>query len=345
MARTAPAAQRLRAWLEYPVSSAPTVSADGRWLFFVSRRGGLPQAWGMPLEGGPAHLLHEARENVGHLSAAPEGSALLLALDQGGNEHWQLFVRDGNPQDRARPARALTHDPTRIHAPGAWRDDHRFAFTSNRRDPRFFDVYELDVQAGGDPQMLRQEDANVEVVAAERGRVLVSRSNTNLDQDLFLLEEGRESLLTPHAGELSIPSADFLGGDVIAGANPDREFTGLVRFRTNGAVETIREFGGDVEVVKTEPGGSRVAYEVNREGRSELHVWDSRSGADERIELPGPGVVDTLAWVPSSDGIVFDFSSPSHGLEVWRCDLPGGCLLYTSPSPRDPKTSRMPSSA
>ena len=26
-------------------------------------------------------------------------------------------------------------------------------------------------------------------------------------------------------------------------------------------------------------------------------------------------------------------------------DLPGLCLLYTSPSPRDPKTSRMPSSA
>ena len=25
--------------------------------------------------------------------------------------------------------------------------------------------------------------------------------------------------------------------------------------------------------------------------------------------------------------------------------IPGGCLLYTSPSPRDPKTSRMPSSA
>ena len=25
--------------------------------------------------------------------------------------------------------------------------------------------------------------------------------------------------------------------------------------------------------------------------------------------------------------------------------LAGGCLLYTSPSPRDPKTSRMPSSA
>ena len=29
----------------------------------------------------------------------------------------------------------------------------------------------------------------------------------------------------------------------------------------------------------------------------------------------------------------------------WLNDAPYGCLLYTSPSPRDPKTSRMPSSA
>ena len=31
--------------------------------------------------------------------------------------------------------------------------------------------------------------------------------------------------------------------------------------------------------------------------------------------------------------------------EVKKCDPFGCCLLYTSPSPRDPKTSRMPSSA
>ena len=29
----------------------------------------------------------------------------------------------------------------------------------------------------------------------------------------------------------------------------------------------------------------------------------------------------------------------------WRRQQVSGCLLYTSPSPRDPKTSRMPSSA
>lgn len=295
-------------------------------MYFVSRRGGLPQAWGMALTGGPAHLLHEARENVGDLSAAPDGTGLILSLDQGGNEHWQLFVREGDPQDRSRPVRALTHDPTRIHTVGAWRDGNRFVFTSNRRDPRFFDVYDIDVRAGGEPRMLRQEDANVEVVAADRHRVLAARANTNLDQDLLLLEDGRETLLTPHSTELSIRSSDFLGPDVIAAANPDRELAGLVRYRTNGTSEVLREFDGDVELVKTEPGGTRVAYEVNRGGRSELRVWESRSGADEVVPLPGTGVVDTLTWVPGADRVVFDFSSPSHGLEVWHYDLRTGAV-------------------
>ena len=31
--------------------------------------------------------------------------------------------------------------------------------------------------------------------------------------------------------------------------------------------------------------------------------------------------------------------------KIKTLDITGGCLLYTSPSPRDPKTSRMPSSA
>ena len=35
----------------------------------------------------------------------------------------------------------------------------------------------------------------------------------------------------------------------------------------------------------------------------------------------------------------------SGGPQPDSTDYNGGCLLYTSPSPRDPKTSRMPSSA
>ena len=92
----------LRAWLEYPISYAPTVSFDGKWVYFISNRGGIPQAWRVPLEGGPIDCIHPARESVGKLAGSPESSTLLLSLDRGGNEHWQLFVRDGAPTDSTR---------------------------------------------------------------------------------------------------------------------------------------------------------------------------------------------------------------------------------------------------
>ena len=46
-----------------------------------------------------------------------------------------------------------------------------------------------------------------------------------------------------------------------------------------------------------------------------------------------------------SDGtgaLVFEGNCGTEGLDIY---VPGSCLLYTSPSPRDLSTSRMPSSA
>ena len=310
----------LRAWLTYPVSGGPTVSADGRWVSFISNPGGLPQAWGIPIDGGTPKRLHDARENVGRVLAAPTGSNLVLTIDHGGDEHWQLHLREDSVPDHSPPVRALTQDPAHIHEPGAWRDGERFVFASNRRDVRFFDVYEANVR-GGEPRLLREEDALVSVLAAEPDRLLLNRSNTNLDVDLLLLDGERESLLTPHSGELTVWSADLLDGGVVAGANPDREFAALVRYRPGGSPEVLRAFDGDVEVVRAEPGGSRVSYSVNREGRSEVHVYDIHSGEDRLLDTPGLGVVSSLAWVPGSAGFVFDYSSPTVGHEIWRCDL------------------------
>jgi len=328
----APDLKRLRAWLEYPIAASPTVSADGRWVSFISNRGGLLQAWGAPVGGGDPTCLYPGRESVGRVIASPAGSHLILSIDHGGDEHWQLYVRDVNPMSSHTSVRPLTADAAHIHEPGAWRDGERFVFSSNRRDPRFFDVY--DVKVDGDvPTLLRKEDALVSVVAAQGERLLLTRSNTNLDVDLLLLDGGGETLLTPHSGELTVWSADLLDGEVVAGANPDRELAALVRYRRNGTSEVVREFDGDVELVKCEPGGSRVAFGVNRQGRSELHVLDTRSGDDRVVGTPGIGMVTSLAWIPGTEGFVFDYSSPTVGFETWRCDLSSRAVRPITASP------------
>ena len=58
-------------------------------------------------------------------------------------------------------------------------------------------------------------------------------------------------------------------------------------------------------------------------------------------ETPYQGLTESKQ-IPSQIG---SKSSLDWDCHISRCDWDYGCLLYTSPSPRDPKTSRMPSSA
>ncbi len=327
------AIDRLRAWLEYPRSNGPAISADGRSIYFISSRGGVPQVWGIPVEGGTAACLYSAREKVERALAAPAGSLLLLSVDRGGDEHWQLYVRDGDASDPTRSVHPLTQELGRIHEPGAWRDASHFVFTSNRRDLRFFDVYEVDALGRGEPRLVRQEDALVTVSAAHEQRVLLNRANTNLDSDLILLEGERELLLTPHSEELTVWSADLVKEDVLAGANPDREFASLMRYRPGGDSETICDFGADVELIKGDPDGLRTALAVNRNGSSELHVLDTRSNEDRILDLPGPGVISSIAWMPDGSGFLFDFDSSTLGTEIWRCELASGTLRTVTQRP------------
>ena len=71
-------------------------------------------------------------------------------------------------------------------------------------------------------------------------------------------------------------------------------------------------------------------------------------GNHRRADVRAPDGQDlkgfTIPKLGGSDGTHREAVPPSDGLCI-ETDAPGGCLLYTSPSPRDRTTSRMPSSA
>ena len=68
----------------------------------------------------------------------------------------------------------------------------------------------------------------------------------------------------------------------------------------------------------------------------DLHDWANKLNDDERYFIK-----HILAFFAASDGIVNENLAENFLSEVQYTD----CLLYTSPSPRDLSTSRMPSSA
>lgn len=328
-------AQRLRRWLEIPLSYQPAVAGEGDGVFFLSNGGGLPELYQVSLTGGSPRRILSSRERVGDVLPAPTDRRAVIAVDRGGNEHWQL----GLVEPGAAAVRPLTEDPEVIHLPGRWTDGgERLLFSSNQRDRRFFDVHELTPGAETRPRLRYQGDAHHVVADAWRGQVLIARANTNLDQDLLSLDEDRVTPLTPHEGELTVHSAALLGDGVYAAANPGRELAALVRYRTgSGSHEFVQTYAGEVELIVPDPARRQLAVVVNRDGWSEVHLFDPATREDRPLTSGPRGVVSRISFAPDGEAFVYDLSSV-EGMEVYRRTLATGKEKRLTGAPRtDPR--------
>ena len=93
---------------------------------------------------------------------------------------------------------------------------------------------------------------------------------------------------------------------------------------------------------------------ISESADSEMLTWEGRMFENGEVvityeaEIADTAVIDDVlvneAVVTSSDGTMAT-ASASVTVSRFRDGLPFTCLLYTSPSPRDLSTSRMPSSA
>ncbi|MGA7923509.1 MAG: prolyl oligopeptidase family serine peptidase [Thermoplasmata archaeon] len=312
--------QRLRRWLDHPTSRDPAAWFDGSLIAFISDRSGLPQVWTSGLHGGQPLVLHPTSERVGRVQPSPFGPRAIVATDVGGDERWALTLWTASSSGSGIEARSLTSETSRIHQPGAWRDDHHYVFTANLRDVRFFDVYDLNVDAGAPASPIVQEDALLVVPDARGERLVVLRHRTNLDCDLLLWDRGRVHPLNPHDGEETIFDATLGKDAVYAAANPDRELTAVVRYRTGASPETLQGFPGDVEMVRSDSAGTRLFVSVNDRGWSRVYVYDlERSTLLPFPTLPN-GVTDGASWLPGGHRFVVGVSASRLGHELYLVD-------------------------
>lgn len=320
-----PPGGEIRRWLELPLAYGPSVAHDSESVYFLSDESGLPQPYLVPARGGSARRVLAGSERVGAVQANRARAGAMLSIDTGGDEHWQLALAEPSASGGGFAVRRLTDAPKVIHSPGRWTEDGaRYLYASNARDARFFDVYELDPADPEHPRVRFRGDALHDVAAVDAGRVLVARANTNLDVDLFLLADDAVEHLNPHAGELTVFSVAFGPDGIYAGANPDRELAALVRYRAgHSSPEFVREFGGDVEIVRRRPGHDELAVVVNRDGWSEPHLFHPGTGED-RVFNSGPrGVIASLSWYPDGSAFAYDISSVD-GMAVYRRDVVTG---------------------
>lgn len=289
-----------------------TFSPDGQSVAYVTNASGQFNVWRQPVAVGPdgsplmpVQLTALVDRSARRVVWSPDGSHILTVADYHGNENFQLASVP--VQGWMHP---ITDAPNARHELGEAPfspDGGRVAYASNERNPADMDALVRDL-ATGEVRALLAGDGNYEPMSwSPDGRsVLVIRLNLNTDTDLFLCDAstGESRHLTPHEGEIKFfpgPwSPDGRGFYLLS--DREREFLGLAFFDlASGEMRWVETPDWDVQDVALSDDGRRLAWIVNEDGYSHLHLRDL--DANTTRDVPGlpRGVISGLRFSPDGD--------------------------------------------
>src|SRR5436190_1131586 len=117
-------------------------SADEKSILFHSNKTGIFNVYTMSVAGGAAkQLTNSTKESTYAVSYFPADARFLCRYDKGGNENEHLYLRelDGSERD------LTPGDKTKARFLEWSHDRKSFFFSTNARDARYFDIFEMGV--------------------------------------------------------------------------------------------------------------------------------------------------------------------------------------------------------
>lgn len=268
-------------------------SADEKTVLITSKKTGVYNAYAVNIETGEQEQLTQSTDDAIFAdSYFPEDNRIVYTGDQGGNELDHIYIRntDGTSID-------LTPDSAKAVL-YKWNVDRTAIFwTSNKRDPRFFDMYRTEVagkavENGIYNTVSVYENNNGYTPSAisddERYMALqqnITTSNSNIH--LLDLQTGETMLITGHEGNES-NTAQFFSVDnkkLFFTTNRDKEFTYLMSYDLESGERNVEETADwDIMYSNLSLNGKYRVTGVNNDARTEIRIWDTASG--ERIAIP-----------------------------------------------------------
>lgn len=276
-----------------------TFSHDNQNLLVHSDASGVFNAYAYPADGGaPTQLTFSDDDAIFALEYFPEDDRFLYTSDQGGNELNHLFVCEPRAEGRPCEPRDLTpgEDLKAVYY-GFSLDGTSFFVGTNERNPKYFDLYEVQSDGYERERIFTNDEAYAFSAASPDGRYLaLAKVESNADSDVYLYDRksGETRHLTPHEGEVNYFAEAFSadGKGLYLTTDADSEYFYLVlQDLESGQREVVVETEWDVAYATLSHNGTYLLVGINNDARNELRLYEAATMKPLKLpELPDTDV-------------------------------------------------------
>lgn len=260
-------------------------SNDEDRLIVSSNQSGIFNVYEINIESGEkTQLTFSEKESLFGIDEVPNSDKIIYSADKGGNENSHIYLLDkqGNSLDLTPGENVKTNF-------NRWSEDKKFMlYFSNKRDPKFFDMYKMNLDNYGAKMVYKNDQGlNIENVSHNEKIYSISKSITTSENKLYLLnrETNEKTEISKEPG--SYGGSGFSNDDQYFFYTTDvgKEFTYLVKYEiATGETEVIYEDKWDVMYSYLSKNETYRVIGINEDGKTNLIILNNQTG--EKVDFP-----------------------------------------------------------
>ncbi|ARD45435.1 S9 family peptidase [Colwellia sp. PAMC 21821] len=282
-----------------------SINADASAVLVSDDETGIYNAYKVPLDGSEVtQLTNSTKESIYVVGWFPEDDRFLYSADKGGNELNHLFVQalDGTEKDLT-PGEGLKAFFVSWHE-----NNKQFYVATNERDAKFFDLY---VYQAGDyaRKLIYQNNSGYspEAVSPNGQYIALSKSNSNADSNLYLVDLAEKQplteLISEHEGDVEHSAYTFTRDNsaLIYSTNEFGEFNQAWSYNLVSK-EKSENFAvnWDVSFTYFSKDGRYQVHGVNADAQTKIEIIDLQT--EQNLALPDMPSGDLRGVNFSNDG-------------------------------------------
>lgn len=284
-------------------------SFDEKQILFHNNKTGIFNVYTVPVSGGETkQLTNSTKESTYAVSYLPSDTRFIYTYDRGGNENSHLYLREHDGSERD----LTPGEKTKANFLGWAYDRKSFFYSTNERDPKYFDVFEMTV-ADMKPTLVFKDETGYDFADISNDKRYLAFSkpgDSTVDSDIFLYDAQQKEMkkITPHTGEVSFNAQSFdpQSKNLYFTTDEGGEFAYLKRYElATGKSAEVEKTPWDIWGTYFSRNGKYRVTIINQDARTVIKIYDAATGKLIPLpKLPG-GDITGVTFAPSETSMAF----------------------------------------